>query len=131
MKIGWLLRISRAALHAAKDTLGPPGGSSQAQVRKNGAITAGLGLLLFCAATPILFFVPGEAALKVGVIPCLAGYAFVVVGGYRVLLGRSPVEKGGVDASVKRILAGIAAVVLFVFVPLAVIAGVGIALEGH
>jgi hypothetical protein len=63
--------------------------------------------------------------------PSLAGYGFIVVGGYRVLMGRSPEASTEQGASMRRILVAIAAVALFVFVPLAVFAGVSIALERH
>ena len=133
MTLGWLLRTSQTALHAAKETFGPSCRATPRQVRTSGAITVALGLLFFCAGAAVPVIVPGEMALRWAVMPSLAGYAFIVVGGYRVLMGQSPEASPEASpepgASLRRIRVAIAAVVLFVFVPLAVFAGVGIALE--
>ena len=129
MTLGWLLRTSQTALHAAKESFGPSCGATPRQVRTSGAITVALGLLFFCAGAAVPVIVPGEMALRWAVMPSLAGYAFIVVGGYRVLMGQSPEASAEPGASLRRIRVAIAAVVLFVFVPLAVFVGVGIALE--
>ncbi|MBN2196312.1 MAG: hypothetical protein JW751_26095 [Polyangiaceae bacterium] len=131
MALGWIIRTSQIALHAAKETLRPPHGATPLQIRKNGAITVALGLLFFGISGATLAVVPSEMALRAASMPSLAGYAFVVVGGYGVLLGHSPEATSEREASIRRILVAIAAVVLFVFVPLALVALVGIAMEGR
>jgi hypothetical protein len=129
MTLGWLLRTSQTALHAAEETFRPSCGATPLQVRRNGAITVAVGLLFFCISGAVLVVLPGDTALRAAAMPSLAGYAFIVVGGYRVLTGRSPEASAAPGASMKRILVAIAAAVLFVFVPLAVFVGASIALE--
>jgi hypothetical protein len=131
MTLGWLLRTSQTALRAAMETFRPSCGAAPLQVRKSGAITVAVGLIFFCISVAVLVFLRGDIALRVAAMPSLAGYAFIIVGGYRVLMGRSPEASTEQGASMQRILVAIAAVVLFVFVPLAVFVGVSIALERH
>lgn len=110
------LRLARDAL---LETFRPAEDASAREIRVNGAVCVGLGLLLFLAGGALMFALQGHAApslaIKIGVAPLLVAYALLIVGGYRVLTGREPADEASSTlASLRRIAVGVAAVVLSV-----------------
>jgi hypothetical protein len=126
---GYSLRVMidlfRRVKVACGDTLRPPPGLTAAQVRKNGAVAAALGLVLVLATAgapmaldrlPVHSILLARAVLVLMFLP----YALFVIGGYRLVTGKGLEQtRYGAGASLARIVTG----VVFVFGSMAVLLG--------
>jgi hypothetical protein len=108
-----LVRLKDACL----DTLRPPPGLTTAQVRKNGAVAAGLGVVLVAltAGAPMLL---DRLPLRSGAVPralialMLLPWGLFVIGGYRLVTGKGVEQtRYGAGPSINRILIGVGVVI--------------------
>ena len=106
------------ALDAVSESFSPRTGSTSKEVRINGAICVGVGILCFACFIPIALFVGADKTAKLFLLPSLLGYAFSLVGGYRLVFGATPKADPHEVMSYKRILFGVAWVLLLFGLPI-------------
>ena len=113
----WLVSPFAHAQKAVLATFAPKEVASAAEIRRNGLVTAGAGIVLFVAAGILLItattFEFPTAVIKVMLAPLIVAYVPLIVGGYRTLTGREPTtEQATIVASLRRIAIGTVAVIL-------------------
>ncbi len=123
-----LLDRSKSALRNAGVLFQIPQGATSSEVRKAGLKSWLVGLI--CVATlgagvPVLErFDLGERAILFVLVPYLVAFYLMIVGGYRVLLGKSPRSSADLnpyEVSWRRTLIGTGVAVLSIVVALGVI----------
>lgn len=83
------------------------------EVRINGALTVGMGFLCLALSGLLMFLSGGsEFAMKLIFAPVMAAYAFLIVGGYRMVFGANAKADPYEVVSIHRILFGVAWVVV-------------------
>ncbi len=103
-----IVTAAGAALGAASTAFAPPADATSRQVRVSGAITVGIGACCFAVGGLVLMFLQHQPQwMKAAFLPIVAGYAFFLVGGYRLAFGKS--AKAGLyeTTSFKRIAFGV------------------------
>jgi hypothetical protein len=107
------------ALQAARATFQVPPNATAREVRRNGAITIlfGFGILLITSVLHIALRSIG-LPLTLTIFPSIVFYAFISVGGYRLLAGKDSFAESSSTPSFRRIGVAIAAILLFIGIPL-------------
>lgn len=109
------LKLPSRILDSVSASFSPSPAATTRDVRINGAITVAAGIFCFVAYGLSMFLLPtSDLALKLGFVPTMAGYAFLLVGGYRLVFGVSATARPHEIMSLKRIAFGVTWVI-FVF----------------
>lgn len=104
-----IFRSGERALDAVSESFSPRRGASSAEIRKNGLLCLGIGLLGFLISGSLIFVAPGTPALAM--LPALLSYAFMIVGAYRAVLGKTPEPSHPGELSLKRIAFAVVTIV--------------------
>ena len=112
-----LLNVSERILDGVSSSFSPPLGASAKQVRINGAISVAAGAVCLAAGVFVLAIFGGKLS-SVGLAPIIAGHAFVLVGGYRLVFGVSAKADAYEVMSLHRILFGVVWLVFMFGVPI-------------
>ena len=113
-----LLRYSELVLDGVKKSMSPPPGATSREIRANGAICILAAILVMAVAAILIFSVQTVSSFTVQqfpvvlLIPSLLFYVLTIVGGYRLLVGKSPEPAYPGEVSLKRIAYGIASILL-------------------
>lgn len=89
------------AVDAVTDSFAPARDVTARQIRKNGLMCFGIGLLCFAIGGAVLFTMPVYSTLPM--LPMLMGYAFIIVGSYRAVMGKIPAPAHPGEMSLARI----------------------------
>lgn len=108
MSFSFIFKTGRQALDAVSETYAPSKTASTSRIRKNGLICMGIGALCFLAAGSFMFILPQSSIVM---FPILFGYAFMIVGAYRVVMGKNPEPAYPGEVSVQRIFFGVGTIV--------------------
>jgi hypothetical protein len=108
-----LYLLSGRILDGVSESFTSPPNATAREVRVNGALTVGMGFLCL-ALSGLLMFLSGssEVAMKLVFAPAMAAYAFLIVGGYRLVFGANAKADPYEVVSIHRILFGVAWVVV-------------------
>jgi hypothetical protein len=113
------------------ETFRPSARASSTEVRKHGAITFGVGVVLI-AASGLLVLGLGRwvrQAMPLLMVPSLAAYPMFGFGGYRMMMGADPADAGDSSmASLQRIGIAVVSLVLGGVVSIGLMVGSGYAL---
>jgi hypothetical protein len=110
MNFHTILSTGGKAIDSVTNSFAPPSNATKAQIRKNGLVCVGIGLLSFVIGGGILFALSkGET---VALLPIFLGYAFIVVGAYRAVFGKTPAPAHTGEMSITRIGFAVLAIVL-------------------
>ena len=112
MSLFAMTRVGRVALDAANRILSPPPNASSQEVRKNGLFCLAIGIA--CFALGALGMTLNRDWIALAAIPAIAGYAFLIVGGYRAVFGRSPRASSPGELSLHRAIFAVVFIVLTV-----------------
>lgn len=109
MQLFSLLRNGEKALDAVTESFSPRPGATFPEIRKNGLLCLGIGLPCFALGSSLIFAMlktPGLAML-----PILLSYAFMIVGAYRAVFGKTPEPAHPGELSIKRVFFAVIAIV--------------------
>ncbi len=82
------INVSARILDGVSESFSPDPAASAREVRINGVIAVAAGIACFAfAGLTLLLLHDQKLALKAGFAPAMAGYAFSLVGGYRLVFG--------------------------------------------
>jgi hypothetical protein len=104
-----ILRSGSRALDAVSESFSPSHNATSAQVRRNGLLCLGIGLFCFVTGGSLIFVFPKQPA--VAMLPVMLSYAFMIVGGYRAVLGKTPEPSYPGEVSFKRVAFGVGTMV--------------------
>lgn len=106
-------QLSGRILDGVTGTFTSAPNATSKEIRINGALTVGMGLVCF-ALSGLILFLSGNSglAVKLSFAPMLAAYAFIIVGGYRLVFGANAKADPYEVVSFYRIIFGIAWIVL-------------------
>jgi hypothetical protein len=113
-----LLRYSEIVLEGVRETMSPPRSATSREIRVNGALCVLAAVLVLGFSCILLFSAQAASSFKVRqfpivlLIPSLLFYVLTIVGGYRVLVGKSPEPAYPGEVSLKRVAYGIASTLL-------------------
>lgn len=112
-----IFTVAQDILASVSGTFSPPAGATSRQVRVNGAITFSLSIVLLIAS--FLAFIGMQALIPDARIPSglfmlivFGFYAMAMVGGYRLIAGKSPQAADATEFSSRRLLIGLGSVLL-------------------
>src|SRR5262252_2870231 len=114
------------ALDAVTESFSPRPGASPRDVRVNGAICVGIGFLCMASLLGGIYVLggllknPDSHAMMFLLLPAFLGYAFLIVGGYRLVFGVS-VKATADEVSLFRILFGVLWILFLFATPLVVL----------
>lgn len=117
MQLKTIISVGDRALDAVSESFSPRVGASPKEVRINGAICVGIGIFFFACFGAVSLTYSSNAVL---ILPVMMGYAFVIVGGYRLVFGASAKASPYEVMSLSRILFGVAWIVLVFGAPIAI-----------
>jgi uncharacterized membrane protein YfcA len=107
--IGSIVRATESALDAVTESFSPSPGANSKTVRINGLVCVLVGVVCFAlCGVCIAFF---RTAPQVALLPSLLGYAFIAVGGYRVIRGKEPKAQYSAEVSWPRVFLGMFSVI--------------------
>lgn len=118
MQLLTFVKAGAFALDAVSESFSPRAGSTSKEVRINGAVCVGVGISCFACFIPMALFLNADQTAKLFLLPSLLGYAFTLVGGYRLVFGATPKADPYEVLSYKRILFGVAWVLLLLGLPI-------------
>lgn len=104
-----ILKSTGLALDAVTESFSPSPGSDSRKVRINGLICVLIGVVCFASCGLCMAFF--RSAPQIVLLPSLLGYAFVAVGGYRVIRGKEPKAQYSAEVSWPRVLLGMFSVI--------------------
>jgi hypothetical protein len=110
VRLSSFFQAGNRALDAVSTSFAPPEDATSASIRRNGALCVGIGVLCFALGAAIIAIVPSLPIAAM--LPIFAGYAFIVVGAYRAIMGKTPKPEYPDELSMGRIAFAIAAIVL-------------------
>ena len=102
-----ILHVGSRVLDAVSNSFSPSAGATPREVRINGAICVGLGILIMAIFFASAIFLPANWLDRAFLVPAFLVYALWLVGGFRLVFGASARPGGGVFASLQRIVFGI------------------------
>ncbi len=123
-----IFRVGSKALNAVSESFAPRRGATSPEIRRNGLLCLGIGLLCFMLGGALVMASPANPGLAL--VPVMFSYAFMIVGAYRAVLGKTPEPEHPGELSIKRIGFGIMTIVLL-FAALFCLMYVGIYLYEH
>lgn len=123
-----MLRLLAAIVEFVVTTLRPPAGASTTRIRKAGAVTAALGLVLLALTVAGVVVVTSricslEIAVKLAMPFWLAGFAGTILGAFRLVLATEPDQMSSAKRMTLGVLFGCGSLVLL-FVLVAVVAAI-------
>ncbi len=107
-----ILRSGSKALDAVSESFSPSRDATSAQIRLNGLLCLGIGLICFVTGGSLIFAFPTQPV--VAMLPAMLSYAFMVVGGYRAVLGKTPEPSYPGEVSFKRVVFGVGTMIAVV-----------------
>lgn len=116
-----IVRSTQLSLNAVTSSFSPPAEANSSTLRKNGFICLLIGVACFgLSGIAIAAF---RANLNLALLPSLLGYAFIAVGGYRVIRGKESKAQYSAEVSWTRVLLGMFSVIFCfsVFIGLVII----------
>jgi hypothetical protein len=128
--VHWLTipRTAQRALDAVTESFSPDQGASPRRVRINGAICISVGIVCFAATGMGLWLAPTVPTLLL--LPAVLAYAFMIVGSYRLITGKTPTPMHAGEVSLNRVLFGIVSVIAAVSALLGLVAILSYFFEG-
>ncbi len=112
MNLKIFFSLSGRALDSALTSFSPRKEATSKEIRTNGALCTGIGFLCFILCIPLMYLLNSGASAKLMFLPAMLGYAFIVVGGYRLVFGKKLEAETPYDTSLTRILFGVGWIVL-------------------
>jgi hypothetical protein len=113
-----LLRYGELGLDGVRESISPPPNATSRQIRGNGALCI-LAAILVMSLMGLFYFsvsaiLPGgvQQIPVVAVVPVFLFYALTIIGGYRLLVGKSPEPAYPGEVSLKRVAYGIGSTLL-------------------
>jgi len=97
-------RAGKYALTGVVESFAPRKDATSKEIRINGLMAIGIGVAFF--GSSILLLRAKYAPESFMLLPIFFGYAFIAVGGYRLIRGRSPAPEHAYELSISRILLG-------------------------
>lgn len=104
-----MLKAGTDAIDAVSESFSPRNDASSRQIRLNGLQCLCIGLLCFLCSCSIIFFFPKQATIAM--LPMMLAYTFIVVGGYRIVFGKSPKPAHVGEVSLMRIVFAVGTIV--------------------
>ena len=104
-----IFKFGGQALDAVSESFSPSRGATARMIRRNGLACLGVGLVCFALGGALIYTL---RSATVAMLPIMLAYAFMVVGAYRAILGKTPEPAHSGEISLKRIAFGITTVVL-------------------
>ena len=108
MAFSTIFKFGRQALDAVSETFAPSKAATTPQIRKNGLACIGIGVLCFVASGALIAVFPKSSIV---LLPVLMAYAFIIVGAYRVVMGKNPEPAYPGELSVQRVAFGVGTIV--------------------
>jgi len=112
MSLRYLTWAGGKAVDVVSESFSPSKNATSAQIRRNGLYCLGLGLLCFAASMGVMFTLNAPGLEKLVMLPIFLGYALLIVGAYRAVLGKTPEPEHPGEASLLRIVFGVATLVV-------------------
>ncbi|MFZ6873712.1 hypothetical protein ACO0LF_16760 [Undibacterium sp. Di27W] len=111
MQLLSILHGGAKALDAVSESFAPKPGASSSDIRKNGLLCLAIGLLCVFLSISLIFVKPMIPALMM--LPILLSYAFMIVGAYRAIFGKTPKPAYPGELSIKRVSFAVITIVFF------------------
>jgi len=119
VRLETLLNVGTRALDAVSESFSPRSGAQPKEIRVNGAICLGMALLCMLCVIPIVALVPEKIARFLMLLPAMMAYAFLLVGGYRLVFGSNAKAGDAEVLSLTRVVFGIAWIAFLFGTPVA------------
>jgi hypothetical protein len=110
MTLAILVRAGARALDAVSDSFAPTRGASSSQIRRNGLLCLGIGIVCFVLTCGLIFVAPTQPMLAL--LPVFLAYAFMVVGAYRAVFGKTPEPAHPGELSFQRVAFAVGTIVV-------------------